>query len=89
MPLRTFTDARGVEWRVWDTLPEKLVSNTLEGGWLTFEREGEKRRLAPIPLYWANAPDDDLRALLARARPVGGPARSAADADAPSPGPAP
>jgi hypothetical protein len=72
MPLRQFTDSRGVEWQVWDTLPEKVVSNTLEGGWLTFQSEEEKRRLAPIPLYWANAPDGELRAMLDRARPVSG-----------------
>jgi hypothetical protein len=72
MPLRQFTDSRGVEWQVWDTLPEKIVSNTLEGGWLTFQSQAEKRRLAPIPLYWAKAPDDELRTLLDRARPVSG-----------------
>ena len=74
MALRTFRDADGSLWQAWDTLPEKIVSNTLEGGWLTFQREGEKRRLAPIPLYWANASDDELRVLL-----VGG---AAAEADA-------
>jgi hypothetical protein len=72
MPLRHLTDSRGVEWQVWDTLPGKIVSNTLEGGWLTFQSHEEKRRLAPIPLYWANAPDEELRALLERARPVSG-----------------
>ena len=71
MALRTFRDANGILWQVWDTLPAKIVSNTLEGGWLTFQREGEKRRLAPIPLYWANAGEDELRALLEQARPVG------------------
>jgi hypothetical protein len=85
MPLRQFTDARGVSWQVWDTLPEKIVSNTLEGGWLTFQSEGEKRRLAPIPLYWANAPEDELRALLARARPVAGIAAVPPGVDLPRP----
>ena len=77
MALRNFRDPDGSLWQVWDTLPEKIVSDTLEGGWLTFQREGEKRRIAPIPLYWANASDDELRGLLARAKPVapvGGPA---------------
>lgn len=81
MALRSFRDSRGVLWQVWDTLPEKIVSNTLEGGWLTFQREGEKRRLAPIPLYWANAPDEELRNLLERARPVGAAGASSAGAE--------
>ena len=85
MPLRKFHDARGVAWQAWDTLPEKIVSNTLEGGWLTFQCEGEKRRLAPIPLYWANASDEELRALLERARPVRPFGESAADAESPRP----
>ena len=70
MALRSFRDSNGILWQAWDTLPEKIVSNTLEGGWLTFQREGEKRRLAPIPLYWANASEEEMRALLARAKPV-------------------
>lgn len=80
MALRTFRDASGVAWQVWDTLPEKIVSNTLEGGWLTFQCEGEKRRIAPIPLYWANASDEELRALLARARRVAPAGGTAVDA---------
>lgn len=85
MPLRSFTDARGVAWQAWDTLPEKLVSNTLEGGWLTFQSEDEKRRLAPIPLYWATAPDEELRELLSRARVVGQPAYLRTDTEPPRP----
>lgn len=85
MALRTFRDADGSLWQAWDTLPEKIVSNTLEGGWVTFQREGEKRRLAPIPLYWANASDDELRVLLARAKPVGPVGGAAAEADAERP----
>lgn len=73
MALRTFTDSSGVSWTVWDTIrsTDAPVTSTLAGGWLTFESErGEKRRLAPIPLYWANAPEGDLHQLLERARPV-------------------
>ena len=85
MALRDFRDSRGELWHVWDTLPAKVVSNTLEGGWLTFQREGEKRRLAPIPLYWANAPDEELRQLLERARPVGPAGGVPASAEPPRP----
>ena len=67
---RTIRDARGQEWQIWDTTPAKQVSQTLEAGWLTFESEGDKRRLAPVPLYWVNASDDELLALLERAQPV-------------------
>lgn len=70
MALRTFTDAEGTEWQVWDNIPDRLVSNTLEGGWLTFQSPTEKRRLAPIPLYWVTADEEELARLLATARPV-------------------
>ena len=59
-----------MEWQIWDTTPAKQVSHTLEAGWLTFESHGEKRRLAPVPLYWLSASDEELRALLDRAQPV-------------------
>ena len=67
---RTIRDEQGVEWQVWDTTPAKQVSQTLEGGWLTFESRTEKRRLAPVPLYWLSAEERELLELLGRARPV-------------------
>jgi hypothetical protein len=70
MALRSFQDADGVEWQVWDTIPAKLVSTTYEGGWLTFQSAAEKRRLAPIPLYWMNADVEELSRLLRKAKPV-------------------
>ena len=70
MALRAFQDAAGVEWQVWDTIPAKLVSTTYEGGWLTFQSAVEKRRLAPIPLYWTNADVEELMRLLRKAKPV-------------------
>jgi hypothetical protein len=74
MPLRSFTDPSGVEWAVWDTFPTAPgpVRETYGGGWLTFEAKalGAKRRLAPVPLYWANADEAELHQLLARAKPV-------------------
>ena len=72
MALRNFTDSHGVEWTVWDTVrtTDAPVRETLTEGWLTFEAPatGEKRRLAPVPLYWANAPDDEMERLLAKAK---------------------
>ena len=87
MAHRVFEDARGVKWQVWDTLPEKLVSFTLEGGWLTFQSDREKRRLAPIPLYWANADDGELLRLLQSAKPVQPREHERRDESGPSPAP--
>lgn len=70
MSYRTFTDANGVEWQAWDVFPNTDVRHTLQGGWLTFQSAGEKRRLAPVPLYWVSADDDELRRLLGNAKPV-------------------
>ncbi len=40
----------------------------LTQGWLCFEREGERRRLQPIPDGWTALPDSQLEELLAAAR---------------------
>ena len=83
--LRGFTDDGGTEWRVWQILPAPLDTQqpaadvmtrmSLNGtpfanGWLCFESASEKRRLAPIPLYWANADAEELNRLLRRAKRV-------------------
>ena len=70
MAYRTFTDHDGTAWQVWDTVPGKQVRHSLAGGWLTFESELEKRRLAPIPLYWVKAPDEELERMLGTAKVV-------------------
>ena len=70
MAHRTIHDDRGVEWQVWDTIPAKRVSQTFESGWLTFESVSEKRRLAPLPLYWFKASEAELLQMLDLARPV-------------------
>lgn len=88
MAHRTFRDRNGVEWQVWDVIPNTFVGATLDGGWLTFLAGEDKRRLAPVPLYWVSAPDADLIALLESARPVGvrAPAASEPSPDAPAEG---
>lgn len=67
--LRRFTDTSGTEWRVWQVSPtsvgvhrgaETLERLSLQGtpfadGWLCFESDVEKRRLAPIPPGWEDA----------------------------------
>ena len=71
MAYREFTDDGGTSWRAWDTYPGSAanVRPGFEGGWLGFECEAERRRLAPVPAGWEEASDDDLRAMLARAQP--------------------
>lgn len=82
--LRGFTDSAGVEWRVWEVFPSKggttgtssaaLSRSSLNGtafadGWLCFEADDQKRRLAPIPRGW----DRDVKTLeqlCAKATPV-------------------
>ena len=51
-------------------MPSKWVGPTLDGGWLAFQSGDDRRRLNPLPLYWASAPEDELREMLARAKPV-------------------
>jgi hypothetical protein len=71
MAYREFTDDGGTVWRAWDTYPGSAanVRPGFEGGWLGFECEAERRRLAPVPAGWEEASDGDLRAMLARAQP--------------------
>jgi hypothetical protein len=48
------------------------LSAGLASGWLVFESDGEKRRLAPVPERWEFTGDADLAALCREARPVPG-----------------
>ena len=57
MAYAEFSDREGKSWRVWYTRPrlaEVLSRLPLEWkeGWLTFECDGDKRRLAPVPRGW-------------------------------------
>lgn len=63
MGYREFEDDAGRIWRVWDTRPVsanalRSVSPTFAEGWLTFESDTERRRLAPIPTEWEAASSD-------------------------------
>ena len=55
------TDDRRVT--VGGTRPVRLTQ-----GWLCFEKEGERRRLQPIPQYWHLLPDTELAKLIETAR---------------------
>jgi hypothetical protein len=43
------------------------VLSGFDSGWLVFESDGEKRRLAPAPADWDTCPDEVLAGYLARA----------------------
>ena len=46
------------------------VATEFSGGWLCFESEGEKRRLAPVPEGWEEAGPDRMSAWLQAAKRV-------------------
>ena len=73
VPIREFTDAAGVRWRVWSTIPFAVggVADAMRLGWLTFESTGVRRRLAPIPSDWEDASDSRLCEYCTRAPAVG------------------
>lgn len=58
-------DREAIESRAAARLPEQFSE-----GWLCFERDGEKRRLAPRPPQWATLPETHLEALCRRAATV-------------------
>lgn len=75
MAYTEFTDGTGRSWRVWQTVPRltKLFSARAPDwadGWLTFESEGEKRRLAPVPSGWESLSPGRLELLCQMAQPV-------------------
>jgi hypothetical protein len=77
MALRTFTDSQGQGWRVWNVVPqydtardEDTMTPGLQGGWLCFEKEGQKRRLSPIPDGWEAAGPEELERHCREATPV-------------------
>jgi hypothetical protein len=72
MAVREFTNSKGITWRVWSTRPSspRLYSQELRSGWLTFESEGQRRRLAPIPNGWDEVSEDRLELLCRNASVV-------------------
>jgi hypothetical protein len=86
MAHREFIDDTGVRWETWevhpslagderDELHRPLLAPHLEGGWLAFRSESERRRIVPVPDGWAAGSDDALRALLKQAVLVAPPRR--------------
>jgi hypothetical protein len=81
MAIREFKDRSGVLWRVWETRPRAgaSVRPRYAQGWLGFETESERRRLAPIPEVWESATDDELWEFLTHAEEITTPVIGAAE----------
>ncbi|MEO8336992.1 MAG: hypothetical protein ABI664_18555 [bacterium] len=67
--LLTFTDQSGTSWDVFEVYPteERTVSRVpaaFRSGWLCFQSDLERRRLAPIPFDWRNWDVETLTAAL-------------------------
>ena len=78
MAVRDFVDAKGTTWKVWPVTPTSLQPKTAaedylgeyEEGWLCFESNVERRRLAKYPPNWEELSDNGLNKLLKEAVPV-------------------
>jgi len=78
MAVRDFFDEKGLKWRVWPVLRSSIHPKTAAEdylgdygeGWLCFESQHERRRLARFPEDWDKMSDQDLCKLLARAAVV-------------------
>jgi hypothetical protein len=67
--LLTFTDQSGTSWDVFEVYPseERTVSRVpaaFRSGWLCFQSDTERRRLAPIPFGWMHWDVETLTAAL-------------------------
>ena len=58
-----------------DRLPRIRLGNGLDGGWLAFESDRERRRLSPIPSGWEQASESELERLCQRAAAAAVPRR--------------
>jgi hypothetical protein len=62
---RVFASPDGVIWRAWDVpgspdIAAGTMEQTLRDGWLCFESDQEKRRLAPVPDRWSERSEEQL-----------------------------
>src|SRR5689334_21700219 len=74
--MREFTDQDGCNWVVYainddaiEAPGRRYLPDAFRQGWLVFECGERKLRLAPIPAGWSDMRDDELKALLADAKP--------------------
>lgn len=76
MAYREITDPDGRAWRVWNTEPHQftgrhVIAAEYASGWLTFETDDEKRRVAPAPTGWDALDNTALLRLLVDAKVIG------------------
>ncbi|HTD84614.1 MAG TPA: hypothetical protein VK648_12585 [Gemmatimonadaceae bacterium] len=75
MAVRDFVAEDGTKWKVWPVLRSSIHPKTAAEdflgdygeGWLCFESENERRRLARFPQDWEKMTDKDLCKLLSNA----------------------
>jgi hypothetical protein len=72
MAIREFSDSAGMLWRIWATVPSTsgIVSDDLRAGWLSFDSDSGRRRLAPVPKDWESANNERLELWLGAALPI-------------------
>ncbi len=95
MAVRDFVDLHGVTWRVWPVTPSSIQPKTAaedylgdyEDGWLCFECNTERRRLAKYPRNWDTLSDNGLLQLLKTAAKVAPNRRTPPKAGGQAPGP--
>lgn len=71
-----YTDSKGTEWLVTEIsdpsmgsiATERLRMPEFQTGWLLFQSENAKKRLAPYPDDWRSMPPAELEKLCAKAR---------------------
>lgn len=75
--MKSFRDAAGIEWTVVEieasalsSLPRTSLRHPeFKDGWLLFQTEGCRKRLAPYPTSWREMSPDELEELCEQARP--------------------
>ncbi|HJR68256.1 MAG TPA: hypothetical protein VJ802_17635 [Gemmatimonadaceae bacterium] len=75
MAYAEFSDREGRSWRVWHTRPRladvlSRLPAEWKDGWLTFECDADKRRLAPVPAGWEDFSSARLDLLRRMAEPA-------------------
>ena len=81
-----------MEWKVFLTprgsdavSREHYLPEAYREGWLVFESNQEKRRLAPVPADWETMPTESLVSLCGKAVPQTARTRGSADSKSPAP----
>jgi hypothetical protein len=78
MAVRDIRDEEGTRWKVWPVMASSIHPKTaaedylgeFSEGWLCFECDNQRRRLARYPQDWDKLPDKELVRLLTSAQAV-------------------